>query len=109
MNAQELETARRLGTAFVNVIWENRQFGSIEWKQRRRFGRSFGVDFGNPDFVALAAAYGLPGWRIERADEFSERLTHALSLDVPSVIVVPIDYSLDVAFAAGLGDETVAT
>jgi len=82
MNAQELETAKRLKTAFVNVIWENNQFGSIEWKQRRRFGRSFGVDFTNPDFVALAAAYGLPGWRIGRADEFSERLAHALTLDV---------------------------
>jgi acetolactate synthase-1/2/3 large subunit len=109
MNAQELETAKRLKTAFVNVIWENSQFGSIEWKQRRRFGRSFGVDFTNPDFVALAAAHGLPGWRIGRADEFSERLAHALTLDLPSVIVVPIDYSLDVAIAAGLGDEMVAT
>ena len=68
-----------------------------------------GIDFTNPDFVALAAAYGLPGWRISRADEFAPRLAHALTLDVPSVIVVPIDYSLDVAIAAGLGDETVAT
>jgi acetolactate synthase-1/2/3 large subunit len=109
MNAQELETAKRLRTAFVNVIWENGQFGSIEWKQRRRFGRSFGVDFTNPDFVALAEAYGLPGWRIGHADEFSGRLAHALTLDGPSVIVVPIDYSLDVAITAGLGDETVAT
>ena len=109
MNAQELETAKRLRTAFVNVIWENGQFGSIEWKQRRRFGRSFGVDFTNPDFVALAEAYGLPGWRINHAGEFSQRLAHALTLDVPSVIVVPIDYSLDVAIAADLGDEMVAT
>jgi acetolactate synthase-1/2/3 large subunit len=109
MNAQELETAKRLGTAFVNVIWENGQFGSIEWKQRRRFGRSFGVDFTNPDFVALAGAHRLPGWRIGHADEFSDRLGHALTLDVPSVIVVPIDYRLDVAIAAGLGTETVAT
>jgi acetolactate synthase-1/2/3 large subunit len=109
MNAQELETAKRLKTAFVNVIWENGQFGSIEWKQRRRFGRSFGVDFTNPDFVALAGAFGLPGWRIGAAGEFSGRLAHALTLEVPSVIVVPIDYSLDVAFSAGLGDETTAT
>jgi acetolactate synthase-1/2/3 large subunit len=109
MNMQELETAKRLKTAFVNVIWENGQFGSIEWKQRRRFGRSFGIDFSNPDFVALAAAFGLPGWRIDRADQFLPRLAHALTLDVPSVIVVPIDYSPDVAFTPGLGDETVAT
>jgi acetolactate synthase-1/2/3 large subunit len=109
MNSQELETAKRLRTPFVNVIWENFQFGSIAWKQRRRFGRTFGVDFSNPDFVALAASYGLPGWRIASAGEFSDRLKHALALDVPSVIVVPVDYSLDVAIAQGLGRETVAT
>jgi acetolactate synthase-1/2/3 large subunit len=33
MNVQELETAVRLGTAVVNVIWENSQYGSIVWKQ----------------------------------------------------------------------------
>ena len=37
MNFQELETARRLGTAIVNVVWENRQFGSIVWKQDKKF------------------------------------------------------------------------
>ena len=40
MNFQELETATRLGTPFVNVIWENRQFGSIVWKQDKKFGRA---------------------------------------------------------------------
>src|SRR5204862_116468 len=38
MNVQELETASRLKTPVVNVIWENRQFGSIVWKQDKKFG-----------------------------------------------------------------------
>ena len=38
MNAQELETAVRLKTPFVNVIWENSQYGSIVWKQDKKFG-----------------------------------------------------------------------
>ena len=54
MNVQELETAVRLRTPIVNVIWENRQFGSIVWKQDKKFGRHFGTDFTNPDFVGLA-------------------------------------------------------
>ena len=54
MNCQELETAVRLKTPIVNVIWENRQYGSIVWKQDKKFGRHFGVDFTNPDFVKLA-------------------------------------------------------
>jgi len=109
MNCQELETAVRLKTPVVNVIWENGQFGSIVWKQDNKFGRHFGVDFGNPDFVKLAEAFGAPAWRCTSAEEFSQRLAHALTLDMPSVIVVPIDYSVDVAISRELGAETVAT
>jgi hypothetical protein len=109
MNFQELETARRLRTPFVNVVWENRQFGSIVWKQDRKFGEHFGVDFTNPDFVKLAEAFGLPAWRCEKPDDFARHLQHALTLDVPSLIVVPIDYSADVAFAQALGDEAKLT
>jgi acetolactate synthase-1/2/3 large subunit len=109
MNVQELETASRLKTPIVNVIWENRQFGSIVWKQDKKFGEHFGVDFTNPDFVKLAEAFGLPAWRCESADDFGSRLRHALTLDQPSLIVLPIDYSLDVAISEELGTETVAT
>jgi acetolactate synthase-1/2/3 large subunit len=109
MNAQELETAVRMRTPIVNVIWENGQFGSIVWKQDKKFGRHFGVDFGNPDFVKLADSFGIPAWRCSGPGELGRRLSDALDLDLPSVIVVPIDYSLDVALSDQLGAETVAT
>jgi acetolactate synthase-1/2/3 large subunit len=109
MNVQELETAVRLKTPIVNVIWENRQYGSIVWKQDKKFGRHFGVDFTNPDFVKLADAFGMPAWRCEGVDDFGQHLRRALTLDVPSLIVVPIDYSLDVSISQELGTETVAT
>jgi len=109
MNCQELETAMRLRTPIVNVVWENGQFGSIAWKQDKKFGRHFDVGFGNPDFVKLADSFGMPAWRCSGAQEFSRRLTDALALDVPSLIVVPIDYSIDVAISEQLGAETVAT
>jgi acetolactate synthase I/II/III large subunit len=109
MNMQELETAKRLGTNFVTVIWENQQFGSIVWKQDKKFGDHFGVDFTNPDFVKIADGFGMPAWRIEAPDEFGERLREALELDSPSLIVLPIDYSIDVAISEELGTETVPT
>jgi acetolactate synthase I/II/III large subunit len=109
MNMQELETAVRLGTPVVNVIWENHQYGSIVWKQDKKFGRHFGTDFGTPDFVTLAESFGMPAWRCESIDDYTRRLREALDLDVPSLIVLPIDYSLDVAFSEELGAETVAT
>jgi acetolactate synthase-1/2/3 large subunit len=109
MNCQELETAVRLRTAVVNVVWENNEFGSIAWKQDKKFGRHFDVGFGNPDFVRLAESFGMPAWRCASADDFSRRLAEALAVDLPSLIVVPIDYSIDVAMSEELGAETVAT
>ena len=108
MNCQELETAMRLKTPFVNVVWENHQYGSIVWKQDKKFGEHFGVDFTNPDFVRLAESFGMPAWRCEAVDDFGRHLRHALTLDVPSLIVLPIDYSIDVAISE-LGAETVST
>jgi acetolactate synthase-1/2/3 large subunit len=108
MNVQELETAVRLRTAVVNIVWENAQYGSIVWKQERKFGRHFGTDFTNPDFVRLADAFGMPAWRCESVDDLGRHLPQALSLDLPSLIVVPIDYSIDVSISEQLGTETVA-
>jgi acetolactate synthase-1/2/3 large subunit len=108
MNCQELETATRLGTAFVTVVWEDRAYGSIACKQRARFGgEHFGTDVANPDFVRLAESFGLPAWRCASAAGFGRRLRHALALDVPSLIVLPIDPSIDIAISQELGEETV--
>ena len=109
MNVQELETAMRLRTPIVNLVWENAQYGSIVWKQDKRFGRHFGTDFTNPDFVRLAESFGMPAWRCEGVEDLGGHLRRALSLDVPSLIVVPIDYSIDVAISQELGEETVVT
>jgi acetolactate synthase-1/2/3 large subunit len=109
MNVQELETAVRLRTPTVNIVWENQQFGSIVWKQDNKFGRHFGVDFTNPDFVKLAEAFGMPARRCESADDFGKHLEWALGLDLPSLIVLPIDYSIDVAISEELGAATVTT
>ena len=99
MNVQELETAVRLKTPFVNVVWEDKRFGSIAWKQRRRFGDDFGTEFTNPDFVRLAESFGLPAWRVTKADEFGGLLRHAIDLPNPSLIVLEIDYEAETAIA----------
>ena len=108
MNVQELETAVRLGTAVTNVVWEDGGFGSIRWRQDRRYGHHFGTEFGNPDLVQLASSFGIPAWRCETASELARRLEEALRLAGPSVISLPIDYTPDVAIVGGLGSETIA-
>ena len=61
MNVQELETAARLGTNIVCMIWEDGGYGLIAWKQETQFGRHTDLSFGNPDFVKLADSFGWKG------------------------------------------------
>lgn len=105
MNSQELETARRVGAAFVTVIWRDDGFGVIEWKQMQRFGRSFGIRFSNPDFARYAEAFGLPGFRVTRTEEFLPTLTRALSLSEPSIIEVAVDYGENLRLSAHLAEQ----
>jgi acetolactate synthase-1/2/3 large subunit len=51
----------------------------------------------------------MPAWRCEGVDDFGRHLRRALELDVPSLVVLPIDYSIDVSLSEELGTETVAT
>jgi acetolactate synthase-1/2/3 large subunit len=92
MNVQELETAVRLRLAFVVLIFRDDGYGVIRWKQERQFGRTAGVEFGNPDFVALARAFGCEGVRITAAQELRPALEHALAATVPTLIDCPVDY-----------------
>jgi acetolactate synthase-1/2/3 large subunit len=92
MNLQELETAVRLGLAFVVLIFRDDGYGVIRWKQQRQFGRTAGVEFGNPDFVALARAFGCEGVRVTAAKELRPALAKALTARVPVLIDCPVDY-----------------
>ncbi len=107
MNVQELETAKRLRTPFVTMVWVDDGFGVIRWKQERNFGRSFGSDFGNPDFGKLAEAFGLPGFMVREADDLAPVLERALGLEEPSVIAVPVDYSENRRLTETLGEVEV--
>jgi acetolactate synthase I/II/III large subunit len=89
---QELETARRLGLAFVVLVMRDDGYGVIRWKQRR-FGRTAGVDLGNPDLVALAEAFGRRGVRVESADGLRPALESALASPLPTLVDCPVDYT----------------
>ena len=92
MNIQELETAVRLRVAFVVLIFRDDGYGVIRWKQQKQFGRTAGVEFGNPDFVVLAHAFGCEGVRIKAARELRPALERALQARVPVLIDCPVDY-----------------
>ncbi|WP_019895085.1 acetolactate synthase large subunit [Hydrogenovibrio halophilus] len=93
MNVQELETALREQTPIVILIWNDSQYGLIEWKQKRRFQRSAYIDFKNPDFVTFAQSFGATGVRIESADQLLPALKTAIATPTVTLIDCPVDYS----------------
>jgi acetolactate synthase I/II/III large subunit len=99
MNCQELETALRVGTAFVTIIFNDGGYGLIEWKQEAHYGHSSFIQFGNPDFVKFAESMGLKGYRVESTADLIPTLKEALSQDVPAVIDCPVDYRENVRFS----------
>ncbi len=106
MNAQELETALRVGTPFVTIIFNDGGYGLIEWKQHNHFGESNFVHFSNPDFVKFAESMGLKGYRVESTLDFIPTLKEALAQEVPTVIDCPVDYQENLRFSQKAGDLT---
>ena len=92
MNSQEIETALRMKTPFVILIWNDAEYGLITWHQMRHFGRPSHIEFKNPDFVKYAESFGARGYRIERTEELAPTMKKALADDTVSIIDCPVDY-----------------
>jgi len=105
MNSQEIETAIRIGTNFVVVIFNDSKYGMIEWKQQIHHEKTYGISFNNPDFVKYAESFGANGYKIQKAGDFSKILKKALSEKTVSIIDVPVDYSENFELMRKLGQE----
>lgn len=106
MNSQELETAVREGVPIVVLIWEDEHYGLIRWKEEEQFGDTFGVGFSNPDFRAYAEAMHCHGCEVQSSEELVPALEDAFSHDdAPSVVVVRVDYSENMALTNRLRQE----
>ncbi|HEB66825.1 MAG TPA: acetolactate synthase large subunit, partial [Gammaproteobacteria bacterium] len=104
MNSQEIETALRLNTPFVILIWNDSGYGLIEWKQMNQFGRPSNVRFTNPDFVKYAEAFGAKGYRITEGEQLLPTLKKALADNTVSIIDCPVDYSENLKLTSKLGE-----
>ena len=86
--AAELATARRYGLNLPVVVFNNSSYGILEQMQKQKYGAAFEVELNSPDFVQLAAAFGLPGVRVERFEEVPRAL--AAALEAPSATVIEV-------------------
>ncbi len=92
MNGQELATAVQYDLAVIFVVIDNGMYGTIRMHQEKTYpARVSGTDLRNPDFAALARAYGAQGETVAQTAEFAPAFTRALAAKGPALIHVKID------------------
>ncbi|MBU6503756.1 MAG: thiamine pyrophosphate-binding protein [Burkholderiales bacterium] len=92
MNGQELATAVQHGAGTIIVLLNNGMYGTIRMHQEREYPRHVsGSQLRNPDFAALAVAYGYAGVRITRTAQFETELLAALAREQGTLIEVMLD------------------
>ena len=91
-NVQVMETAVRLKTNIVVMVWVDNCYNLIEWKQRNEFGKHTDCSFGNPNFVQLAESFGWHGVFVNNARDLAPALETAFNAGRPALVALPIDY-----------------
>ncbi|HEX4882497.1 MAG TPA: thiamine pyrophosphate-dependent enzyme, partial [Casimicrobiaceae bacterium] len=92
MNGQELATAMQYGAAVVVVVVDNGMYGTIRMHQERHYpGRVHGTQLRNPDFAALARAFGAHGETVERTSDFAPAFERATASGRASLLHVKAD------------------
>ena len=87
MNCQELGAALQADARPIVLIVNNGSYGTIRMHQERHFPRRVsGTEIINPDFAALARAYGFHGERVERTEEFADAFSRALASPTGAVL-----------------------
>ncbi len=103
MNIQDFETAVRYGVNIVVLIWEDREYGLIKWKQQNHFGDHSELSFANPDFVKLAEAFGGAGFRVTRSGDLRPTLERAFACGKPALVTMDVDYRENLKLSERLG------
>ncbi|MGH7113394.1 MAG: thiamine pyrophosphate-binding protein [Stellaceae bacterium] len=92
MTGQELATSLAHGVGPIILLFNNSMYGTIRMHQERRFpGRVVGTALKNPDFVALARAYGAFAARVERTEDFAPAFDEAAAGKRAAVIELAVD------------------
>jgi acetolactate synthase I/II/III large subunit len=92
MTGQELATAMLEGSGPIILVFNNQMYGTIRMHQERRFpGRVIGTELKNPDFLALARAYGVLGASVTRTEEFAPAFEEAASRKGAAIIELKMD------------------
>jgi acetolactate synthase-1/2/3 large subunit len=93
MTGQELVTAVEQNLPIKVIVFDNSAYGTIAMHQVRRFGgeNQYGVNLKSPDFAAVARAWGVSAWSVDKTAQFAPALDAALAHGGPALIHVKTD------------------
>jgi acetolactate synthase-1/2/3 large subunit len=92
MNGQDFATAVQFGAAVVIIISDNGLYGTIRMHQEREYpGRISATQLRNPDFAALARAFGGFGATVEKTADFPAAFQAAQASGLPAIIHLKVD------------------
>ncbi|MFD1430884.1 acetolactate synthase AlsS [Lacticaseibacillus mingshuiensis] len=92
-SAMELETAVRLHSDLVHIIWNDGHYDMVKFQEEMKYGQAAGVDFGPVDFVKYAEAFGAKGLRVDKPADLGRVLDEAFATKGPVIVDIPVDYS----------------
>ena len=92
-SANELETAVRLKSHFVHMVWIDGSYDMVAAQERLKYGRTSGIKLGPVDTVKYAEAFGATGMSITKPDDIVATLHKAFDTQGPVIIGVQVDYS----------------
>jgi acetolactate synthase I/II/III large subunit len=91
-SAMELETAVRLKSNLVHMVWIDGTYDMVAVQEEAKYGRTSGVQFGPVDVVKYAEAFGAQGLMIRTPDEIAPVLRRAFNIPGPVIVGVHVDY-----------------
>jgi acetolactate synthase I/II/III large subunit len=95
-SANELETAVRLNSHLVHLIWIDGSYDMVGSQEQIKYNRRSGVNFGPVDYVKYAEAFGATGLRIDQPDQIKGTLRKAFDTPGPVLVGVHVDYKQNV-------------
>jgi acetolactate synthase I/II/III large subunit len=91
-SAMELETAVRLQSNLVHMIWIDGTYDMVATQEKQKYGRPSGTQFGPVDPVKYAEAFGARGFMIQSPDQIAPLLERAFDTPGPVLVGVHVDY-----------------
>ncbi|MES5396014.1 acetolactate synthase AlsS [Bacillus amyloliquefaciens] len=101
-SAMELETAVRLKSPIVHLVWNDSTYDMVAFQQMKKYNRTSCVDFGNINIVKYAESFGATGLRVESPEQLADVLQKGLNTEGPVIIDIPVDYSDNVHLSSDM-------